>query len=165
MEEIRKLVGNGSVLVVGNGEVVNKEASADTVVRMNYGVIDGCDMWIDNFTYLPMAVNYKVPQKYKKCIRLDRGAKEIEGRPAYILPVKEFRKMVEEVGIERPTTGLQTLWFFKTFFLNNELLTTGFSGEINRYSKLKMKKNGAHKLDRERMIYREWEHNEVFRSV
>lgn len=166
IQSLQKWVGDKSILLVGNGPEYTINNS-HLLVRMNTGVVDGCDIWIDGMSYLHRFKEWKVPVgKYKKIVRLDKHAQDRQDYPGYILPKSEYNSMTKELGMDRPSTGMMAMWWFRKYFPDNKKFITGYNGDYNRYTK---RHNGhpagSHKWDRERIILEEWIKDEIFQRI
>ena len=138
-----------SVLILGNGDVYDPTATADIIVRLNHGVVEECDVWIDNISQLPSYdSNHPTPKQH---IQLRDWISK-----------KEHQQITRELGIPRPTTGMQILWKFKKEFPTNTKYITGFKGRRNRYTNRIM--SVPHNWRREREIVWEWLREGIYES-
>lgn len=133
-----------SVLLIGNGEVINETnySKYDSIVRMNLGGIEKpCDVWIDNLVYKGHENLQHIPDVdkilrlncEKEGIRLKRIPKELENKVWY-WNVKDFNQMCERL-YPRPTTGLISIYFLR-FICGSDVTITGFDyfSTRNRYT-------------------------------
>lgn len=134
-----------SVLLVGNGEVINEtnHSNYDCIVRMNLGGIEKpCDVWINNLVYKGHSSLRFIPNVDKilrlNCekngTRLKRIPKVLENRDIWYWNVNEFNKMCSKL-YERPTTGIISIYFLR-FVCNSNVTVTGFDffSTRNRYT-------------------------------
>lgn len=166
IQSLQEWVGDKSILIVGNGPN-HATNNADLIVRMNFGIQDGCDLWVDGMSYLYKYNKWRVPVgKYNRVIRLDKHARDNPKHPGYLLPKEEFNRMSKELGLARPTTGLMALWWFKEYFPDNEKTVTGFNGDYDRYTNaVNAPVNCVHDWPKERVILKEWLKDEIFRAI
>ena len=169
LQEIKNFIGDKSILIIASGEKTT-EVEAGVVVRMNYGIQDPCDIWVDGMMYLPKWYNKKrnilPPTLPKHIVRLDWYARNMEELPGYLQPKDDFKEACKALDMERPSTGMQTLYWFKKHFPDNEKIITGYNGSVDRYTKdLVFRADVAHDKAKERQQLQEWIGDEIFRAV
>lgn len=159
LKEIQEYLDNKTLLVIGNGES-SRLTDTDIIVRINKGVIEGCDVWIDGISYLnyPDMPSYSPPP----CI-ICLGKRALRAEHGWRQHPKDFQKMCKSLGLYRPSTGLMALWWLKEYINYKELVITGFNGDTNRYTGVKM--YWVHDWDKERKIVKEWEDEKILRHI
>lgn len=153
IEDLKDFVLDKDILIIGNG-AEHSILPNYIIVRMNAGVIEGCDIWVDGISYLSGYRKLKIG-KVGRIVRLDKLARNTEKYPGYILPHYLYKEMCENLVLQRPSTGMMSLWFFNKFFPDNKKIISGFNGDYNRYSGKKNVSNEIHDWAREREILQE----------
>lgn len=134
-----------SVLLIGNGEIVNETnyGNYDLIVRMNLGGIEKpCDVWINNLVYkgheslkcIPSVDKILRLNCEKNGIRLKRLPKALENKNIWYWNVNDFNEMAKKF-YSRPTTGFISIYFL-AFVCRSDVTITGydFFSTRNRYT-------------------------------
>lgn len=140
--DLKRFVGYTPILIVGNGERWSHKNGC-IIVRMNHGVVDPCDIWVDNVSYVHAGRNIQPAEHMFRIHTMKR-------LPSGICLTKEEGRSMAKALPEHPSTGLMTIWLMKHWFPDNEVFITGYNGKTNRYTAKKMM--GPHDFKRERDV-------------
>lgn len=150
LEEIQEWVGDKSILVVGNGPKVD-ESDGEVVVRMNLGIEKPCDIWVDNVSHLHLGKKIHHTPACKFIVHTTKYW-HYDKVGEWSLP--KIWNVGKDLHLDRPSTGMMTLWWLLKFFPDNRKIITGYNGKINRYTN--KKEAGPHDFKKERDLLKGW---------
>jgi len=125
IDNIKDFIGNKKVVLIGNSESGTEKDYTDFIkVRMNLGIYEPCDIWVNNLSANAFNEIKNLPNIYPKLI-VRLNAEDNETRlhhfPDYLKPYTykwrftPYHKMRGDLQLEMPTTGMSSLYWFYTY--------------------------------------------------
>lgn len=181
IDNIKDFIGNKKVVLIGNSESGTEKDYTDFIkVRMNLGIYEPCDIWVNNLSANAFNEIKNLPNIYPKLI-VRLNAEDNETRlhhfPDYLKPYTykwrftPYHKMRGDLELEMPTTGMSSVYWFYTYEvckLPIYLDRYDFFKTLNRHHKRRFggKNHGSrHNPEREKKIIEEYHQQGIVKWI